>query len=82
MYKNGLGHELALEILDRMVEELEPEMDRNLGRWGESRVLMENNLAAQRRVFSQRRDESWLEIVQAVTGASDETMSEYFPERG
>ena len=82
MYKNGLGHELALEILNRMVDELEPEMTRNLSRWGESRVLMENSLKSQRRVFGQHRDDSWLEIVQSVTGASDETMKEYFPERG
>lgn len=82
LYKNGLGYELALEILDRMVEELEPEMSRNLGRWGESRGLMESNLIGQRRVFSEQRDESWLQIVQSVTGVSDETMREYFPERG
>ena len=82
LYKNGLSHELALEILDRMVEELEPEMGRNLGRWGESRVMMENNLAAQRRNFGEHRDESWLEIIQSVCGVSDETMQEYFPERG
>jgi len=82
LYKNGLSYELALEILDRMVEELEPEMGRNLGRWGEARSLMENNLAAQRRVFSADRDAAWLQIVQSVTGASNETMQEYFPERG
>ena len=82
MYQNGLSYELALEILNRMVDELEPEMSRNLGRWGESRALMENSLEAQRRAFTEHRDESWLEIVQLVTGASDETMREYFPERG
>ena len=82
MYQNGLSYEIALEILNRMVDELEPEMSRNLGRWGESRAIMENSLAAQRRVFCEHRDESWLEIVQSVTGASDETMREYFPERG
>ena len=82
MYKNGLSYEIALEILDRMTAELEPEMDRNLARWGESRVLMENNLAAQRRVFSPHRDASWLQVVQIATGADDETMAEYFPERG
>ena len=82
MYKNGLSYEIALEILDRMTAELEPEMDRNLARWGESRVLMENNLAAQRRVFSPNRDASWLQVVQIATGADDETMAEYFPERG
>lgn len=82
MYKNGLSYEIALEILDRMTAELEPEMDRNLARWGESRALMENSLAAQHRVFSANRDASWLRVVQDATGADDETMAEYFPERG
>jgi len=32
-------------------------------------------------VFTPKRDESWLVTIQSVTGASDETMAEYFPER-
>ena len=82
LYKNGLSYELALEILDRMVDELSSEMPRNLNRWGESRQLFENNLAKQRSVFTPARDESWLQIVKLYTGADDETMAAYFPERG
>ncbi len=81
LYKNGLSYTLALEILDRMVGEVSNELSRNLNRWGESMQLYENNLAAQRAVFTQARDDSWLEIVQAYTGADDETMAAYFPER-
>ena len=81
LYKNGLGHELALEILDRMVDELSNEMPRNFSRWGESAQLYQNNLYNQRAVFTQARDDSWLEIVKAYTGASDEEMAAYFPER-
>lgn len=81
LYKNGLGHELALEILDRMVDELSNEMPRNFRRWGESEQLYQKNLYNQRAVFTQARDDSWLEIVKAYTGASDEEMAAYFPER-
>lgn len=81
LYKNGLGYELALEILDQMIEETAAEMPRNLGRWGESRQLFENNLAKQRAVFTPARDQSWLQIVKTYTGADDETMAAYFPER-
>ena len=81
LYKNGLSYTLALEILDRMVDELSAEMPRNLRRWGESQVLYENNLAKQRSVFTQARDDSWLAIVKAYTGADDETMAAYFPPR-
>ena len=82
LYNNGLSYELALEILDRMVDETAAEMPRNLNRWGESRQLLESNLARQRAVFTPARDESWLQIVKAYTGADDETMAAYFPERG
>lgn len=82
LYKNGLGHELALEILDRMADELASEMPRNLSRWGESQSLYEYKLSQQRGVFTQARDDSWLEIVRIYTGADAETMAEYFPERG
>ncbi len=81
LYKNGLSYTLALEILDRMVDELSSEMSRNLKRWGESRQLYESNLIKQRAVFSQERDDSWLEIIKLYTGADDETMATYFPER-
>ena len=81
LYQNGLSYELALEILDRMVSELEPEMDRNLSRWGESPIAMATNLQAQRGYFTKARDDSWLNIVQYITGASDATMSQYFPAR-
>ena len=81
LYKNGLSYELALEILDRMVDELSNEMPRNLRRWGESMQLYESNLYKQRAVFTQKRDDSWLEIVKIYTGASDEEMAAYFPER-
>ena len=81
LYQNGLRYELALEILNRMVEELEPEMDRNLARWGESKVGMLSNLERQRNAFTPGRDQSWLDIVQYITGASDATMQEYFPVR-
>ena len=81
LYKNGLSYTLALEILDRMVDELSSEMSRNLKRWGESQQLYESNLIKQRAVFSQERDDSWLEIIKLYTGADDETMATYFPER-
>ena len=81
MYKNGLSYTIALEILDRMADEVANELPRNLDRWGESRQLYENTLAWQRRMFTQERDDSWLEIVKAYTGADDATMAAYFPER-
>ncbi len=81
MYKNGLSYELALEILDRLAEEAADEMPRNLGRWGESPQLYENTMAWQRSVFTQERDDSWLEIVRIYSGADAETMAAYFPER-
>ena len=81
LYKNGLSYTIAVEILDRMAEELEPELDRNFKRWGESRQVYENTMAWQRRMFTQTRDDSWLEIVKLYTGATDEMMAEYFPER-
>ena len=81
LYRNGLSYELALEILNRMVDELAPEMDRNLARWGESPIGTANNLEAQRRVFTPQRDQSWLDIIQYATGASDAQMQEYFPAR-
>ena len=82
MYQNGLSYTLALEIFDRMVEEVESEMNRNLGRWGENRQLYDNAVAWQRLMFTQERDDSWLEIVQIYTGADGATMAAYFPERG
>ena len=81
MYKNGLSYTIALEILDRMADEVANELPRNLDRWGESRQLYENTLAWQRGMFTQERDDSWLEIVKAYTGADDATMAAYFPER-
>ncbi|MBR0208697.1 MAG: CotH kinase family protein [Oscillospiraceae bacterium] len=82
LYQNGLSYELALEILNRMVYETSKEMPRNLRRWGESQQLYENKLAATRNtVFTQARDDSWLNIVKVYTGADDETMAAYFPER-
>ncbi len=81
LYKNGLGYELALEILNDMVEELEPEMERNLARWGESPYMTQANLERQRNAFVPSRDQSWLQIVQSITGASDAAMQEYFPAR-
>ena len=82
MYNNGLGYELVLEIFDRMVTELEPEMNRNLNRWGEGRALYDANLTAQLARFNQARDDSWLKIVQDFSGADDETMARLFPPRG
>ena len=81
LYKNGLRHELLLEVFNEMVETVEPEMDRNLSRWGESRVLYDHNLVWQRSLFGEARDQSWLRVIQNITGADDETMREYFPER-
>lgn len=81
LYNNGLSYTIALEILDRMTEEVANELPRSLSRWGESRQLYENNLAAQRAVFTQARDDSWLEIVQYYTHSDAETMAAYFPER-
>ena len=82
LYKNGLSYTLALEILDRMAGELEEEMPRNLKRWGENQAMYQNNLAKQRSVFTQARDDSWLEIVRQYTGADEATMEAYFPPRG
>lgn len=82
MYRNGLDHTLLLEIFNRMVEELEPEMERNLRRWGESPVLYENRLVWQRDMMGQRRDDSYLVFIQAYAEADDETMAALFPPRG
>ena len=81
MYKNGLSYTIVLEILDRMADELSNEMQRNLDRWGESMQVYQNTFAWQKSMFTQARDDSWLEIVQAYTGADAETMAAYFPER-
>ncbi len=82
MYANGLHHELLVEVFDRMVEELAPEMDRNLSRWRESKSVYENTVKWQRSVFGQKRDDSYLSYVKAFSGASDETMAELFPPKG
>ena len=82
MYQNGLRHELLVEIFDRMVAELEPEMDRNLSRWGESKALYENNVPWQRDMMGQRRDDRFLDFIQAYSEADDATMAELFPPRG
>ena len=82
LYRNGLSGEKVLEIFDRMTQEVEPEMDRNLKRWGESRALYDSTLTWQRTVFNTARDESWLSIVQSFSGADDATMAALFPPRG
>lgn len=82
LYQNGLSGDLVLGILDRMAAEVEPEMDRNLQRWSESRALYDSTLAWQRTVFGASRDESWLNIVQSFSGADDATMAALFPPRG
>ena len=81
LYKNGLSYSLALEILDELVEEASSEMDRNLSRWGENKVIYERTLEGQRAVFTQARDDSWLRIIQDYTEADDATMAAYFPPR-
>ena len=82
MVQNGLNHELLLEIFNRMVEEVEPEMDRNLVRWKESRTLYDNTLVWQRAMMGQKRDDTFLTFIQAYSGADDETMARLFPPRG
>ena len=82
MYQNGLNHELLVEIFDRMVEEVAPEMDRNLRRWGESKSAYENNVPWQRGLMGQRRDDRYLEFIQAYAEVDDATMAELFPPRG
>ena len=82
MYRNGLDHELLIEIFDRMVAELAPEMDRNLSRWGESKVAYENSVSWQRGLFGQRRDDGFKRFIQAYAEADDATMAELFPPRG
>ena len=82
MYQNGFRHELLVEIFDRMVAELAPEMDRNLSRWGESKALYENNVAWQRDMMGQYRDDRFQVFIQAYSEADDATMAELFPPRG
>ena len=82
MYQNGLNHELLVEIFDRMVEEVAPEMDRNLRRWGESKALYENNVPWQRGLMGQYRDDRFQVFIQAYSEADDATMAEMFPPRG
>ena len=81
LYENGLRHELLVEIFDRMVEELAPEMPRNLERWGESPSLYENNVEWQRRMMGQYRDDRFQVFIQAYSEASDAEMEELFPPR-
>ncbi len=82
LYRNGLRHELLVEIFDRMVAELAPEMDRNLARWGESPAIYDKNVEWQRNMFVQRRDDSFQVFVQAYSEADDATMAAMFPPRG
>ena len=82
MYRNGLDHELLVEIFDRMVAELAPEMSRNLSRWNENEAMYEMNVDWQRSMFVQSRDDTFLKFVQDYTEADDETMAELFPPRG
>ena len=65
-----------------MVEEVAPEMDRNLRRWGESKSAYENNVPWQRGLMGQRRDDRYLEFIQAYAEVDDATMAELFPPRG
>ena len=81
LWKNGLSYTLALEILDRMLEETSSELPRSMSRWGESQIMYQNNLAAQKAVFTQARDESWLRVVKDYAEVDDATMAAYFPER-
>ena len=82
LYRNGLDHALLLEIFDRMVEELRPEMERNLDRWNENRAMYDMNVEWQRGMLTERRDESFLRFVKDYAEADDETMAELFPPRG
>jgi hypothetical protein len=43
--------------------------------------MTQANLERQRNAFVPSRDQSWLQIVQSITGASDAAMQEYFPAR-
>ena len=62
-------------------KELQPEMARNLRRWGESQSLYEQNVSWQRSMMVQQRDDRFQAFIQAYAEASDATMAEMFPPR-
>ncbi len=80
LIENGLTDEFCLETVNSMISELEPESERNLKRWRESRRVYENYKEHMTEAFSNGRTESWLSGLKSLTKASDEIMSLYFPD--
>lgn len=77
---NGLTSEYCLSVFDSMVEELEPEMRRNLLRWSEGLNDYPPAVDWQRSCFTEQRDRTWAEELRSFTRASEEDMKLYFPE--
>ena len=80
LIENGLSDEYCLRKARSIFEELEPESERNLLRWGERRYRYEQYKTHIEKVFSGGRIESWLTGLQSLVNASDDVMLSYFPD--
>lgn len=81
LWANGLNCETVNARFNRLVDQLEPEMERELLRWGEYLDGYYFGLSSQRKYFTEVRDETWLDTIRSYTQADEETMKTYFPDQ-
>ena len=80
LMENGLSDEYCLEVFHGMIEEISPEVSRDMARWGEHEKQYEASVAHMENVFSHNRLKTWLDGLQTALKASDERMHSYFPD--
>lgn len=80
LIENGLSDEYCLEAFHSLIDEIEPESQRNLLKWGERRLTYEQYKEHIVKAFSGGRLDSWLSGLQAFIRADDGEMAAYFPD--
>jgi hypothetical protein len=80
LMENGLSDEHCLDVFHSMIDEISPEVSRDMERWGEHEKQYEVSVEHMENVFSHGRLQTWLDGLQDALKASDERMHSYFPD--
>ena len=80
LMENGLSDEHCLDVFHSMIDEISPEVSRDMERWGEHEKQYEVSVEHMENVFSHGRLKTWLDGLQDALKASDERMHSYFPD--
>ena len=78
LYHRGLGSELTRDLLQDMIEELEPEIPRNCSRWNERLSNWEIGKEALYNRLGDMRTFNWVASLQRITKAGDAEIESWF----